>query len=235
MSVALDNLKIENGAIGPRYKSLRASMDFFRQEFPGGFHGERFNNHERIHKEEIRDEFKSQLGRDALQGLLSAGNYREVCARALKMTNARANAMIFKNEKMALRDGLETESSIQKFAETLYDVLHGSEDFDKQFSAFANCLEDIGAGKWTTATYFPFFMHPDRHMFVKPTITQNAADVCAFDINYRTEINAQTYRRVMDFSAYLRDAIAELEPRDMIDVQSFMWCIAPGTYSSGGF
>ena len=70
-------------------------------------------------------------------------------------------------------------------------------------------------------------------MFVKPTITQHMAEICAYDINYRSQVTSRTYLRVMDFSAYLKEAIAELEPADMIDVQSFMWCIAPGTYSTG--
>lgn len=229
----LDNLKIENGKVATRYKSLRASMDFFLQEFPGGFYGERFNFHERSHKEEIRDEVQRQLGSAGMQALLDEGNFREVCARALKLTGVRANAMIFKNEKMALRDGLVDENAAKSFAETLFGVLHGDGDFDKRFSAFANCLEDIGAAKWTTATYFLFFSDPSRHMFIKPTITQNAAEICAFETNYRPDLNALTYRSVMDFAAYLHKQIAMLEPRDMIDVQSFMWCIAPGTYKSG--
>lgn len=232
-SIALDNLKVVNGAVGIRYKSLNASMDYFLQEFPGGFRGERFIHHERSHKEEIRDQVQKQLGREAMGTLLSAGNYREICDRALKMTGIRANAMIFKNEKMALRDGLASAPSAQRFAEELFNVLHETGDFDVRFNAFAACLQDIGAGKWTNATYFLFFMHPDRHMFVKPTITRNAADICAFYINYRPEINSLSYRCVMDFSTYLEKAIVSLEPRDMIDVQSFMWCIAPGTYSAG--
>lgn len=228
----LDNLKIEQGKVTTRYKSLRASMDYFLQEFPGGFRGERFHFHERSHKEEIRDEVQRQLSRDAMRGMLDEGNFREVCARAMKLTGARANAMIFKNEKMALRDGLVADEAAKKFAEALFGVLHGEGDFDRRFSAFANCLEEIGAAKWTVATYFLFFSDPTRHMFVKPTITQNAAEICAYELNYRPELNARTYRCVMDFSTYLHKQISALEPRDMIDVQSFMWCIAPGTYTA---
>lgn len=227
---ALDNLKIDDGKVSVRYRSLAASMQYFLREFPDGFSGERFRVHERDHKEEISREVQIGLSRADMRAMLDAGKHRDICDRALKLTGVRANAMIFKNEKMALRDGLKSEESERMFAETLFDLLHGDGDFDRRFDKHAACLEDIGACKWTVATYFLFFMYPDIYMFVKPTITQNAAEVCAYEINYRPEVNAKTYRSIVDFSRHLRDSISELEPRDMIDVQSFMWCIAPGTY-----
>lgn len=229
-STVLDNLKIDGGKVSVRYKSLAASMQYFLKEFPGGFAGERFRFHERDHKDEISRDARNDLDRDAMRTLLDAGAYRDICDRALKLTGARANAMIFKNEKMALRDGLKSEDAAKRFAESLFDVLHGKGEFAGRFDGFVACLEEIGAAKWTTATYFLFFKYPDRHMFVKPTITQNAADICAFDINYRPEVNAKTYLSILNFSKYLMDSITELGPKDMIDVQSFMWCIAPGTY-----
>ena len=61
----------------------------------------------------------------------------------------------------------------------------------------------------------------------KPTITQHAAALCGFEINYRPEVNWLTYDLVLKFSQYLKDELVDLRPRDMIDVQSFMWCIAP--------
>jgi hypothetical protein len=81
-------------------------------------------------------------------------------------------------------------------------------------------------------TYFLFIADPDNHMFLKPTVTQNAADLCAFELNYSSSLNWRTYRCLLDFSGYLKSSLTDLglKPRDMIDVQSFMWCIAPGTY-----
>jgi hypothetical protein len=228
-SLVLDNLKIEKGSVGVRYKSLNASMDYFLQKFPGGFRGERFRQNERDYKEDIRDQFKNKMNREAMRAMLSAGAYREICALAVKLTGARKNAMIFSHEKMDFRDGLASPDAAKTFSEALFGLLHEADDFEAHFNGFIGCLQDIKADNWTLATYFLFFMHPDRHMFIKPTITQNAADVCAFEINYRPELNLQTYRSVLDFSAYLFEAIKALEPRDMIDVQSFMWCIRRAT------
>ena len=73
-------------------------------------------------------------------------------------------------------------------------------------------------------------MYPDEHIFLKPTITQHAADICAFEINYRPELNWLTYKSVLEFANYLKESIKKEKPRDMIDIQSFMWCITPGKY-----
>ena len=64
-------------------------------------------------------------------------------------------------------------------------------------------------------------------MFIKPSVTQKVAEMSAFEINYRPELNWLTYKSVLDFAHYLRHALADLKPRDMIDVQSFIWCVAP--------
>ena len=48
------------------------------------------------------------------------------------------------------------------------------------------------------------------------------------------QLNWKTYERVLAFSMWLFDELTErgLEPRDMIDVQSFIWCIGPESYAT---
>ena len=231
-SLMLDNLHVDKGRPSVNYKSVSASIAFFLREFPGGFEGERYKFHEGDHKRRIHAQMVEKLGQPVFRELLDAGRHDEICQRAFQLTGVERNAMIFSHEKMALSNGLRDPARQQPFAQSLFDVLYGDGEFAPRFDAWANQLEDLGAAKWTVATYFLFFVHPDRYMFVKPTITQYAADVCAFDINYRPELNARTYSAILMFSEFLKEAIAELGPNDMIDVQSFMWCIAPGTYAN---
>lgn len=40
-------------------------------------------------------------------------------------------------------------------------------------------------------------------------------------------LQKSSYKSLLEFSEYLKSELAELNPKDMIDVQSFMWCIAP--------
>ena len=224
----LDNLRIAKSQSGIKYQSLPHSIEVFLEQFPEGFYGTKFIESERDDKEKACALSESLLGEDAFRTLLDMEQYDEITKRALKLVNK--TNLIFPNEKMALKDGLQNPDSRQGFSQALFSLLYGNGLFEERFMTFASLLENIGAAKWTTATYFPFFAHPKQHMFVKPTISQHAAEVCGWDLNYKPQLNWLTYKKVLDLSSYLFDQLSELKPRDMIDVQSFMWCIAPGTY-----
>ena len=114
----------------------------------------------------------------------------------------------------------------EQFGVALHSLLHGKDKFELRFWRFAFVLQEIGAAKWTIATYFPFLMYPDQYQFIKPNYTKNAARICAFDIKYATKLSWQTYKGMLAFSNYLRKELDDLKPRDNIDVQSFMWAIA---------
>jgi hypothetical protein len=149
-----------------------------------------------------------------------------VCRRALRVSSA--TNLIFPNEKMALKDGLELPSNQQAFATALFNLFYGDDDLKARFKRYADILEGIGAAKWTIATYFLFIVYPEEYVFLKPTVTQNAAGISGFEINYRPDLNWRTYASVLAFANYLKAELAGLSPRDMIDVQSFMWCTAQG-------
>lgn len=224
----LDNLKISRSASGVKYQSLPQSIQFFREQFPEGFYGDKYREHEREYKDKAHSLAQELLNRDTLGELLESHSYTEIAKRALKIVNA--TNLIFPNEKMALKDGLAEPAAQKAFSKALFSLLYGEESLELRFIAFAKVLEDIDAAKWTTATYYLFIVHPSKYMFVKPTITQYSSELCGFEVNYKPQLNWITYKSVLDFSEYLFSAISELQPRDMIDVQSFMWCIAPGTY-----
>jgi hypothetical protein len=194
-------------------------------EFPGGFYGEKFADYERDYKMNAHRLMTDLLNKDQLKVLLEKEDYDEICRRALKVVNS--TNLIFPNEKMSLKDGLGSGEQKKRFASVLYDHLFGDSGVPKRFDEMREFLEEIKAAKWTVVSYFLFFMFPAQHMFIKPTITKNAADICAFDIHYRSDLNWTTYEAVLRFSRFLHEALVDLKPRDMIDVQSFMWCIRP--------
>jgi hypothetical protein len=226
----LNNLKASKSTSGIKYQSLPGSIQFFLERFPQGFYGDKFKEHERDYKDKAHALAQEILKEESFSALLEREDYGEIVKRALKIANA--TNLIFPNEKMSLKDGLVEPTAQKRFSETLFSLLYSEETLEQRFVAFAKVLEDIDAAKWTTATYFLFIMRPDKHMFVKPTITQYSSELCGFEVNYKPQLNWLTYKSVLDFSNYLFSAISDLNPRDMIDVQSFMWCIAPGTYQS---
>ena len=227
-SLGLDNLKLSTSKTIYKYQSLPQSIKFFLRDFLEGFYGEKFFNAEREYKEKAHTLALELLGKEPFAVLITQANYVEIAKRALKIVNS--TNLISPFEKMALKDGLITELSQKSFSIALYVLLYGEDELRHRFEVFIHLLEEIEAAKWTTATYFLFILQPDKYMFVKPTVTQFAAEICKFEINYKPQLNWFTYKSVLEFSNHLYTELAELKPRDMIDVQSFMWCIAPEKY-----
>jgi hypothetical protein len=221
----LDNLRLNKSGHVERFKTFDLARADFLKQFPEGFEDNKYLEAERNYKYEAHELMMTLLNEQEISALINAGNYAEICKRALQIVNK--TNLIFPNEKMALKDGLATDSSKKRFAETLFALLYGKDDIEKWFSAFAECLLAIGAAKWTIVTYFLYLRYPADHMFMKPTITQVAADLCAFELNYHPDPNWLTYKSLQTFSRHLFDRLSSsnLVPRDMIDVQSFMWCI----------
>ena len=155
--------------------------------------------------------------------MLKEENYREISKRALAIVNK--TNLIFKQEKMALTNGLKTPEAKTKFAVALFDLLYGKDEIKNRFEKFVNTLEEIEALKWTIASYFLFIHYPEEYMFVKPTNTKLAAKITGWNIHYEARPNWNTYNHVLELSNYIHEKLSELGSRDLIDIQSFFWII----------
>ena len=211
---------LENRGAKTPTRSLVDMKESFLRKFPGGFEDPKYSRQERAYKVAASDLLKQTLASEDLHQLLSGGYHAEVCRRAVAVIS-RTN-LVLRNEQRDLRDGM-TRAGDSPFSRALADLLYGSSSSQDRFERFWKMLEVIGAAKWTIATYFRFLAEPETQMFLKPEATKGAAEACRFELNYRPDLNWGTYERVLTFSAFLKDAIADLRPRDMIDLQGFIW------------
>ena len=76
---------------------------------------------------------------------------------------------------------------------------------------------------WPIVTVFGFIAQPDRHLFLKPNVTRVAATQYGIEFHYQSKPNWNTYRELLHFAARVRRDLRDLAPRDMIDLQSFLW------------
>ena len=223
----LDNLKAKKSGRRAVTTTLRDLIYRFRQMYPGDdpFSTEAYLADERRYKIEAHEEMVNQLNRAELGRLLADGSYEEVCVRARRVVNK--TNLLSQYESIDLHDGLKTPEGQKLFAESLFGLLYGEGEKEGRFDSFAKALGVINAAKWTTATYFPFITFPEAEMYMKPLATQEAADACGFELNYRPEPNWLTYRCLLDFGRHVREELNRegLAPKDMIDVQSFVWCV----------
>lgn len=159
----LDNLTLAPSARGVKYVSLPQAISRFLERFPQGFYGAKYLDQERHYKVTAHELALELLAKQTFTKMLKAHDYGEICKRAMRVGNS--TNLIFPNEKMALKDGLEDATAKQLFSETLHQLLFGSNDLESRFKAFCNALEELNAAKWTTATYFPFLMFPEKYIF----------------------------------------------------------------------
>ena len=213
---------------------MAVSKKRFEEQFVGGFYGKRFHDEERDYKDELVGIAHQLLAKDVLMPLMRAENYRQVCDQAKKLVSHSKNIQPSPFEKMAFADGLKKLTDAQPFARSLFDFLHGDGDLEPRFNRFAQVLEQMDADKWPIITTFRFFLFPVTDVFIKPLNLQSAAGASRLGINYRPRLNWLTYHSVVKFYQILFTDLAasnaELKPRDMIDVQSFIWCIDPNSY-----
>jgi hypothetical protein len=229
-----DNLRLPGQRKDVKFLSIETLVSLFLRIFPNGFYDEGYLKNERTYKVQAHTLMINLLNQSAFADLMELKEYEEICQHILKVVNK--TNLIFPNEKMALKDGLRSAENKQLFSNALFDLLYGSDELSVSFERFATVLEKINAAKWTTQTYFLFLSFPEKYMFMKPSVTQYAADAFAFELHYRPEINWESYERLLLFSQYVSNELSKisdyLKPRDMIDTQSFIWSSVPGKYTS---
>jgi hypothetical protein len=110
----------------------------------------------------------------------------------------------------------------------LFDFLHGKKDLEPRFANWVETIESLPRKQtlvpaWPLVTVFGFIAQPDIHIFLKPNTTKEAARKLGLPFEYQSRPNWATYRSYLALAEATRRQIRDLRPRDMIDLQSFLW------------
>jgi hypothetical protein len=219
----------------PERSKMRARRKFLRF-FPGGFRDQTYVDWERSYKWQTHERWQEALGRDEFRRLLCANQFPEIAARAVRVEQRSRHSMIFSFEKMALRDAVKLPEGARAFAEGLYEFLHGRASVERRFERWVEVVAALPRRQtrvltWPLATVFGFIARPDIHIFLKPKVTRAAAQAYGFDLRYRSRPNWATYASLLQFAATVGRDVRDLCPRDMIDLQSFIWVQGSDEYT----
>ena len=215
-----DRLTANSGAQRARRKFLRYFTD--------GFRDETYIEWEREYKWETHQRWEEALGHDEFRALLAKGEYAEVAARAVRTEQQSRHSMIFSFEKMALRDAVKSPAGSKAFAEGLFKLLHGGGEMQQRFERWCEVVAALPRKQtrvltWPLVTVWGFIAQPETHFFLKPNVTKIAARKYGFDFRYHSKPNWETYSNLLGFAQTVRRDLRDLRPRDMIDIQSFLW------------
>jgi hypothetical protein len=208
----------------------------FLRVFPDGFRDELYLAWERDYKVDAHREWVAEIGGKAdLRAALDEGRHRDVAAAAVRIESGRS--LLFSFEKMALRDAVvRSPAGARRFAEGLYDWLHGPDGEAARFERWAEVVRGLPrrqtrVATWPVVTVFGSIARPRVHLFVKPLTIKRAAEAYAFDLEYRSSPGWPTYASVLELARTVRGDLADLRPRDQIDIQSFLWVLGSDEYA----
>lgn len=225
--IYLENLLVEqysNGRIDR--KPFPEKVKNFLEVFSGGLHGQVIETHERQYKVDAHHKWQELLSEDEFRRLLSDEDWSELTKR---IKSCYTINLISTFEAIKFADALKNLDAQQDIARALFNLLYGGDAMQKRFLAYVSVLAKHECDKWPLATLPLYLRFPKQYMFVKPTVTQEAAANRGFDIQYSSQVNWNTYKHVLMFSNDLKQRLdaygnPALTTRDMIDVQNFMWC-----------
>jgi hypothetical protein len=198
----------------------------FLKFFPDGYRDETYIDWERDYKWAAHERWEQVLSHADFKRMLRAGEHAEIARRAVTI-ESRTN-LLFSFEKMALRDAVKSPAGAEAFAEGLYAFLHGADDDKQSFERWVEAVAELPRRQtrvltWPLVTVFGFIAQPKKHIFLKPNVTRLAAKAYEFDFVYRSRPNWETYTSLLKFAEQVRRDTIDLGPRDMIDLQGFIW------------
>ena len=198
----------------------------FLRFFPKGFLDKKYIDWERGYKWKAHQQWIEGLNRRTHRALLQENRFTEIAARAVRV-ESRTN-LLFSFEKMAVRDAVKSAAGAQLFAEELYEFLYGRGSPYRKFERWCNAVEALPRKQtrvltWPLVTIFGFIAQPEEHIFLKPTVTQIAARQYGYDFQYGSRPSWETYASLLEFAKTIRQDLSDMPPRDMIDIQSFIW------------
>jgi hypothetical protein len=214
-----------SGAARCRHKFLR----YFKE----GFDDDTYFDWERGYKEQAHARWNELLHPRELRRLVRTKQDGEVARRAVAI-EGRTN-LLFSFEKMAVRDALRSSAGARTFARGLLDLIDEPGSLKARFERWTAAIAALPRLKtrvltWPVVTVFGFLARPDEQIFLKPTVTRRAANAYGFDFEYASRPNWNTYSSLLAFASQLQRDLATLKPRDMIDLQSFIWVLGSDEY-----
>jgi hypothetical protein len=202
--------------------------------FPKGFRDDTYIAWERGYKWNAHILWKKLLNKTLFQEMLAAKKFQQIAKTAVYI-ESKTN-LLFSFEKMALRDAVKTYSAARVFCTALYDLIYGKKTLELRFENYIAALAKLPRKQtrvltWPLVTVLGFIAKPKQFIFLKPNITKIAAKKYGYDFDYVSRPNWKTYQSYLNFSKLIKQDIKNLQQKDYIDIQSYIWTLGSDEYN----
>ena len=218
---AWNNLIEEAGKTNSNYFGFDGALARFLHWFPAGFQSSAFLADERKYKIDAKVKLDATA---PLENAATGSGFGEA-VWSVYQTN-----LLSPFEKMRVRDLLRS-SAADEFIRAAARFALG--EGKPALLEMERASKLHSCAKWTVVSYLPFLWRPGDHMFLKPEATTEFASRVGhrFAQEYQPGLNFAVYESLLDLASRTEKKLADLMPRDRIDVQSLIWVV--GDYKEG--
>ncbi|MDE0064894.1 MAG: hypothetical protein OXU72_19165 [Gammaproteobacteria bacterium] len=202
----------------PSFFGYDGAIERFDAEFPGGFNDPRYLVQERNYKEAAQQ----LLNRTApVQEAATGSGFVQPIVEVCKATNL----LHPRFERPRLIEALHSpdgDKLVRRLARFALGERH-------ELAAIARMCRPFQAAIWPVVTYLPFLWEcGTRNVILRHKPTANFAERVAhpFPSVYEADLNPSVYESLLDLYENTADRIKSLSPRDVIDLQSFVWVVS---------
>ena len=211
----------EVGRAHPSYFGYDGARARFLSYYPKAFLDARYIFDERNYKDAAVEKINAILPIEIAHA--ATGEHCAAAMRAIQATN-----LAFPIEKARIKEVLSGPGgpgfirSAARFADG--DLAIG-------LSGMLEAIQGKTQPSWPMLTYLPFFWRPQDHLFLKPMVTCDFAERVGHEFAraYQDGMKLSVYKSLLNLAAETEREIASLKPRDLIDIQSFIWVM--GAYA----
>lgn len=213
------------------------SIQKFLSAYPRAFSDRHYLTLEREKKWHAHERWQGVLSLNEFKRLLTNREFEMAATRALGVENRTDFLEI--SEKMGLRDAIKNRDGAEIFAKSLYQFLYGTGPLEQRFQKWCEAFNQlpgimsVGTAPrnknrivaWEVVSIFGFLAQPHIHAFLKPDIVLTAARNYGSPFNLDQRPSWAGYANYLRFCEIIKRDLKVLRPKDMIDVQSFIWII----------
>ncbi len=201
----------------------------FLEQYPEGFVGADWKNGHRgegvsrrlkRHRDAAIANAQELLSKEALDGLIAAGDHEEVLRRLTEIVHGTDLVTRAQAEPVA-----RAKASPQLSA-GLRDVLYGEGEYEPRFDEYCRLMLEAGRKQlsWPIASTIPALVQPEAHVAVRPTVLSLQAQWAHPRLRYSSKPEGRVYTRILTMARKVRDTLnaAGHGPKDMLDIYDFM-------------
>lgn len=208
---------------------IQEALAVLRKHYPNwsGFTDPDFAKEEVDYKQATIAKARELLNKEALEALVDQARFDKFIDRLDKI--GKDNNLLW---RVVPRDGdlnILYVSNLDRagFCRAMLDLLYGSGPSPERLGRYIDyVVSNRLPNKWTFPTYFLFICNPSEEMFIKPMAVRTFLQLIGREDLFSSKPTSQAYAAFKGICRELWQALEAYGPRDMVDIQGFIWAYA---------